>query len=127
MDLLEDFQPETVRDEEDLEKQLYQFLRARLGSSVKRQYPVGDQKIDIAIGDSVGIEIKIAESRSRLQRLVGQVLDYVEYFDEVIAVILDVGPMWTLKISGLKLWYFMEIYGGRGTPRRLLSKTPIEK
>lgn len=91
LDLLEDFQPETVRDEEDLEKQLYQFLRARLGSSVKRQYPVGDQKIDIAIEDSVGIEIKIAESRSKLQRLVGQVLDYVEYFDEVIAVILDVG------------------------------------
>ncbi len=91
LDLLEDFQPETVRDEEDLEKQLYQFLRARLGSNVKRQYPVGDQKIDIAIGDSVGIEIKIAESRSKLQRLVGQVLDYVEYFDEVIAVILDVG------------------------------------
>ena len=91
LDILEDFQPETVRDEEDLEKQLYQFLRARLGSNVKRQYQVGDQKIDIAVGDSVGIEIKIAESRSKLQRLVGQVLDYVEYFDEVIAVILDVG------------------------------------
>lgn len=91
LDILEDFKPETVRDEEDLEKQLYQFLRARLGSSVRRQYQVGDQKIDIVVGDSVGIEIKIADSRSKLQRLVGQVLDYREYFDEVIAVILDVG------------------------------------
>ncbi|CAD5244579.1 hypothetical protein [Thermococcus camini] len=91
LDILEDFHPETVRDEEDLEKQLYQFLRARLGSNVRRQYQVGDQKIDIAVGDSVGIEIKIAENRSKLQRLVGQVLDYVEHFDEVIAVILDVG------------------------------------
>lgn len=91
LDILQDFEPETVRDEEDLEKQLYQYLRARLGSQVQRQYPVGDQKIDIAIGNRVGIEIKIAESRSRLQRLVGQVLDYVEYFDDVIAVILDVG------------------------------------
>ena len=52
---------------------------------------MGDQKIDIAVGDSVGIEIKIAENRSKLQRLVGQVLDYVEHFDEVIAVILDIG------------------------------------
>ncbi|ASJ13380.1 hypothetical protein A3L14_11030 [Thermococcus thioreducens] len=91
VDILFDFEPETVRDEEDLEKQLYQYLRARLGRRVVRQYPVGDQKIDIAIDGNVGIELKIAESRSKLQRLVGQVLDYVEYFDEVIAVILDVG------------------------------------
>ncbi|USS41469.1 hypothetical protein NF865_04660 [Thermococcus aggregans] len=91
VDILFDFEPEIVRDEEDLEKQLYQYLKARLGRHVVRQYPVGDQKIDIAIGDRIGIEIKIAESRSKLQRLVGQVLDYVEYFDEVIAVILDVG------------------------------------
>ncbi|NJE06623.1 hypothetical protein E3E22_10640 [Thermococcus sp. MV5] len=91
VDILFDFEPETVRDEEDLEKQLYQYLKARLGRRVVRQYPVGDQKIDIAIDGRVGIEIKIAESRSKLQRLVGQVLDYVEYFDEVIAVILDVG------------------------------------
>jgi len=90
LNILEDFQPETVRDEEDLEKQLYQYLRARLGSEVQRQVPVGDQKVDIVIGGRIGIEIKIAESRSKLQRLVGQVLDYVEYFDEVIAVILDV-------------------------------------
>ncbi|MFA4663348.1 hypothetical protein [Pyrococcus kukulkanii] len=91
IDILFDFEPETVRDEEDLEKQLYQYLRARLGSHVVRQYPVGDQKIDIAIDGRIGIEVKIAENRSKLQRLVGQVLDYVEYFDEVIAVILDVG------------------------------------
>jgi len=91
LDILQDFEPETVRDEEDLEKQLYQFLKARLGSQVQRQVIVGDQKIDVVIGDSIGIELKIAESRSKLQRLVGQVLDYVEYFDEVIAVILDVG------------------------------------
>ena len=90
-DLLQDFRPETVRDEEDFEKQLYQFLRARLGSKVRRQVPVGDQKIDIAIGNEVGIELKIAESRGKLQRLVGQVMDYVDYFDEVIAVVLDVG------------------------------------
>lgn len=90
-DLLQDFRPETVRNEEDLEKQLYQFLRARLGNKVRRQAPVGDQKIDIAIDNEVGIELKIAESRSKLQQLVGQVVDYMSYFDEVIAVILDVG------------------------------------
>ena len=90
-DILSDFRPETVRDEEDFEKQLYQFLRARLGSKVRRQVSVGDQKIDIAIGNEVGIELKIAESRGKLQRLVGQVMDYVDYFDEVIAVVLDVG------------------------------------
>ena len=58
VDILFDFEPEVVRDEEDLEKQLYQFLKARLGRSVVRQYPVGDQKIDIAIDGKIGIEIK---------------------------------------------------------------------
>ncbi|AEC51596.1 hypothetical protein PNA2_0680 [Pyrococcus sp. NA2] len=91
VDVLMDFEPETVRDEEDLEKQLYQFLRARFGSRVQRQYPIGDQKIDVVIDGRIGIEVKIAESRGKLQRLVGQVLDYIEYLDEVIAVILDVG------------------------------------
>lgn len=102
-DILSDFRPETVRDEEDFEKQLYQFLKARLGSRVRRQVPVGSQTIDIAIGDEVGIEVKIAESRSKLQRLVGQVLDYTEYFDDVIAVILDVGANVDLEDYARKL------------------------
>ncbi|NJE47912.1 hypothetical protein E3E35_11020, partial [Thermococcus sp. GR7] len=37
VDILFDFEPETVRDEEDLEKQLYQYLKARLGRRVVRQ------------------------------------------------------------------------------------------
>ncbi|HIH72409.1 hypothetical protein GBV73_09605 [Thermococcus sp. 101 C5] len=103
IDILYDFEPEVVRDEEDLEKQLYQYLRARLGSQVQRQVSVGDQKVDIVIGDRIGIELKIAESRSKLQRLVGQVLDYVDYFDEVIAVILDVGATVDLESYVKKL------------------------
>ena len=89
--LLSEFQPETVTSEEDLEKQLYQFLRAKLGDRVARQYPVGNQRIDIVIDGKIGIEIKIAENSSRLQRLIGQIMDYKDHLDNIIALILDTG------------------------------------
>lgn len=109
IELLKEFRPETVTNEEDLEKQLYQFLRAKLGDRVTRQYQLdkaGNQRIDIAIDGKIGIEIKIAESSSRLQRLVGQVLDYRDYLDQIIALILDIGAKvdlsrYTEKLSQL--------------------------
>lgn len=109
IELLREFRPETVTSEEDLEKQLYQFLRAKLGDRVARQYQLdkaGNQRIDIAIDGKIGIEIKIAESSSRLQRLVGQVLDYRDYLDQVIALIYDTGAKvdldrYTEKLSKL--------------------------
>lgn len=48
--------------------------------------------IDIAI-ENIGIEIKVANSRSKLQRLCTQVEDYKEHFDSVIALIFDTGSV----------------------------------
>jgi len=92
---LYDFEPEPVRDEYDLEKQLYQFLKAK-GFSLKRQVRIGGGlTVDLLFG-GLGIELKIPTQRTHLQRLLGQVDDYLKRLDHLAVVILDVG-----KIRGL--------------------------
>lgn len=88
---ISEFSPEPVRDEEDLEKQLYQYLRARLpGIPIKRQVRVGDYRIDMQVGPC-GVELKVPKSSAHLQRLIGQARDYGEYFKCMVALILDAG------------------------------------
>jgi len=87
------FRPETVRNEEDLEKQLYQFLSGKFNDrKIERQvYVDGSMKIDLVVDGKYGIELKIADSAQKLHTLTGQALFYKENFKEVIAVILDTG------------------------------------
>jgi len=87
------FRPETVRNEEDLEKQLYQFLSGKFNErKIERQvYVDGSMKIDLVVDGKYGIELKIADSAQKLHTLTGQALFYKENFKEVIAVILDTG------------------------------------
>jgi len=90
---LTEFRPEPVRDEEDLEKQLYQYLRARLTNiPIKRQVQLGSYRIDMQVGPC-GIELKVPKSSVYLQRLIGQVKDYSEYLDCMITIILDTGKI----------------------------------
>ncbi len=90
---LTEFRPEPVRDEEDLEKQLYQYLRARLTNiPIRRQVQLGSYRIDMQVGPC-GIELKVPKSSAYLQRLIGQVKDYSEYLDCMITIILDTGKI----------------------------------
>ncbi len=90
---LTEFRPEPVRDEEDLEKQLYQYLRARLTNiPIRRQVQLGSYRIDMQVGPC-GIELKVPKSSVYLQRLIGQVKDYSEYLDCMITIILDTGKI----------------------------------
>ncbi|MCE4620622.1 MAG: hypothetical protein F7C33_06340 [Desulfurococcales archaeon] len=108
--LLEDlraFQPEPVLNEEDLEKQLTQYLRAK-GYQVERQVKLGrGLRADLRVGDCI-VELKIAYGRDVLQRLLGQLRDYREYSDCVIALILDPGNniarKYTRKINELEAY-----------------------
>lgn len=89
----DDFQPEMVRNEEDFEKQLYQFLLGKFSDKkIERQVLVGENaKIDMRIDDKYGIELKIADNAQKLHTLVGQSIIYKKNLKEVIAVILDPG------------------------------------
>ncbi len=89
--VLDDFIPEPVRDEEELEKQLYQYLRAKFPwLKVQRQKRLQSLRIDLYV-PPCGIELKIPRSSTHLQRLIGQVRDYSEYLDCLITLILDTG------------------------------------
>ena len=88
---LEEFKPEPVVNEEDLEKQLYQYLKAK-GYNVKRQVGVKPRLYaDLVVDDRYIIEIKIARKQKDMQRLIGQVAQYRKVSDCVIAFILDIG------------------------------------
>lgn len=84
---------EVGRSEEDFEKQLYQWLNAK-DFKTKRQ--VSDKTrspVDLVIDNRVAVEIKIAESLTHVRTLVGQVLDDIDYYEKVVAVIIDYGRL----------------------------------
>lgn len=88
------FEPEDVRDENDFEKQLTQFLKIKYPNRVKRQVETPKGKIDLVIDEKYAIELKIADGKGKLRDLVGQVHSYKKVFNSNVAVILlDVGMM----------------------------------
>lgn len=93
------FEPEDVRDENDFEKQLTQFLKIKYPDRIKRQVGTPKGKIDIVIDNMYAIELKIAESEGKLRNLVGQISDYKKVYSEVAVILLDVGKM---SRSGIK-------------------------
>lgn len=65
-----------VRNEQDFEKQLYQRLDAK-GYQIQRQVNIGQGKrVDLIVGDRIGIELKVADKAKNLQDLIGQVTVY---------------------------------------------------
>ena len=105
---LKSFEPEPIYYEEDLEKQLYQYLRAR-EYRVRRQVEVKPElKADLVVGDCI-IELKIARGQEALQRLLGQVDQYLQVVSCVIAFILDVDQM-----SQRALFEFVKLIKSKG-------------
>ena len=95
-DIRLNFKPEEVRDEEELEKLLVQFLKIRYpDKDIERQVSTLKGRIDVVIGGKYGIEIKIAESKEKLRNLVGQIEDYCEVpnYQQIAAVVLDIGKL----------------------------------
>lgn len=85
-----DFEPEPVRDEKDFENQLIQFLKLRYPGRVQRQVETHEGKIDLVVDGKYALELKIAEVKSVLRDLVGQVHSYKKVYDDVGVVLLDV-------------------------------------
>jgi hypothetical protein len=122
------FKPETVRNEEDLEKQLYQFLSGKLSERrIERQvYVEGSMRIDLVVDGKYGIEVKIADSAQKLHTLTGQVLFYRENFEEVIAVILETGANVDIDKFARKLEeYGIHVIRLFGTVKRLGKKGDV--
>ncbi|WP_456478185.1 hypothetical protein [Geoglobus ahangari] len=83
-----EFKPETIRDEEDLEKQLTIFLKLKLGEErVTRQGYRGGKRVDILIDGRYGLELKLADSNQSLAALPTQLKLYSKRLEDVAAVI----------------------------------------
>lgn len=89
----QEFEPEDVRDENDFEKQLTQFLKIKFPNRVERQVDTPKGKVDIVIDNRYAIELKIADNKGKLRDLVGQVYSYKKIYNEVAVVLLDIGRM----------------------------------
>ncbi|KYH37679.1 MAG: hypothetical protein AYL29_004630 [Candidatus Bathyarchaeota archaeon B24] len=95
---LEEFKPEHIRDERELVNQICIYLRAKFpGLKVRKEVSLkgrmGEKlRADIVIGDMC-IEVKIPSSRTHLQRLIGQIDDYSQYYDHLVTFILDIGKV----------------------------------
>ncbi len=126
--LLRDFEPEPIINEEDLEKQLYQFLVAKLGRDrVRRQVSFVRGKIDLVLDDDIGIEIKIAKTRDDMKKLLGQIVDSMEYFSKTYAIILDLGRDVDLKYYKNKIFSLgAEVLVFRGVIKRIRGRSRIE-
>ncbi|WP_206204419.1 hypothetical protein, partial [Thermococcus sp. LS1] len=95
----------TVSDEAEVRNQIAAFIKGRLSVEypeltklVEIEKEISVQKgkrrviklgkMDIAISNKVGIEIKVLRSLSELDRLWGQVEKYGEYFEHIIVVLV---------------------------------------
>jgi len=97
IDVIEGLKVQDVRNEEDFEKQLFQRLDAK-GYQAQRQVSFGPGKrVDLVVGDRIGIELKVADRAKNVQDLIGQVTVYKNHLRKVIVVILDVGVVADLQ------------------------------
>jgi hypothetical protein len=92
-DIENNFEPEDVRDENEFEKQLFQFLKIKYPDRVDRQISTPQGKIDIVIDNKYAVELKIADGKGTLSGLVGQLVRYKKIYKNLATILLDVGKM----------------------------------
>lgn len=116
-----------VRDEEGLEDQLMIHLE-HLGYNVSRQEVRKGKKIDLVVDQVYAIELKLFEGKtSELQRLSGQIEDYLESFKYVGIVIFT-----TENYNNTELDRYLKRYNSKqnvyavkvlGNVKRIKNKT----
>ena len=111
-EICENFRPEPLRDEKELENQLSQWLKAKYGNNViQRQVPTQHGKIDIVLHGKYALELKIADNKNVLRDLWGQLRDYKKAYPNLAAVLLD-GHVRSIDRSGIE--YYQKEYKNDG-------------
>ena len=91
----EDFDPEAIMDEKELQGQIIVFLKTRFkGKEVEREIPMqegsGEKNfIDIVIDNVYALEVKLPTTRTQLRNLKGQLEEYQESYPFLGVVIGD--------------------------------------
>jgi len=87
-----EFEPERLPDEDHLQAQILQFLKAKFpNSNVQREQPLKNNRstVDIIVDGKYAIEVKVPKNRTALRNLSAQLEEYKEEYPEICAVILD--------------------------------------
>lgn len=93
-EIKEQFRPEPCINEKELQGQLKIWLDVMYRNRATREVPTMAGRVDIGIDkNKYGIEVKIANDKGTLRNLVGQVLAYKKYFNEVGIILLDVNEL----------------------------------
>lgn len=91
----EDFDPEKIMDEPELQGQIAVFLKTRFkGKDVKREVPMQEGSsdrnyVDIVIDNVYALEVKLPTTRTQLRNLKGQLEEYQESYSFLGVVIGD--------------------------------------
>ena len=93
-EIKEQFRPEPCINEKELQGQLKIWLDVMYRNRATREVPTMAGRVDIGIDkNKYGIEVKIANDKGTLRNLVGQVLAYKKYFNEIGIILLDVNEL----------------------------------
>jgi hypothetical protein len=89
--LKQDFIPEPIKDEYDLENQLVLFLKLKFPDrTIRRKFRTEkNNEVDIMIDQLYGLELKVPENRTQLRNLGGQVEEYLEEYEIAIIIYED--------------------------------------
>jgi hypothetical protein len=90
-ELKENFTPEPIRDEYDLESQIKIFLQVKFpNKTIKRkQRTENNNEVDILIDELYCLELKVPESRTHLRNLGAQADEYQEEYEIGIIIYQD--------------------------------------
>jgi len=86
-----EFRPEKVFDEKELQNLLRHFLQTKFPNAEVRREVVMKNKdsVDIVVNDRYAFELKIPEDRTSLRNLKAQLEEYKEEYPDICAVIVD--------------------------------------
>jgi hypothetical protein len=94
------FNPGIVKNEEEFENQLIQFLNTRFPNKILTGgHTALGEKVDIVIDGTYCIELAVVNNEGRLVSLMDQILKYKRDFGEVAVILLDLNevPAYTIE------------------------------
>ena len=86
-----EFSPEKVYDEKELQNLLRHFLQTKFPNAEVRREVLMKNKdsIDIVVNDKYAFELKIPNDKTELRNLKAQLEEYKEEYPDICAVIVD--------------------------------------
>ncbi len=95
-----EFTPEPISDEKELQGQLTVFLKTRFSQkNIQREVYIGrGNRVDVVVQQRFAFELKVPRNRIDLRNLEAQLSEYAETYQNICAVILILEPS-LLKIA----------------------------